>query len=194
MSKPLERSQSMTAYAQTFGDPDTETTSRLRKNLRQYVVERAASRARRRHWVQAGLVVGGLALVAGGLMWTQSKASSGAGVEGAAEEGVVSTGAHGQRIELAHGGRLELDPHTQIRILGDEVTGTSIELLGGVLGVEVEHPVQVQIDRYRVETEGGVLELRPTRGVPLVEVRVGAARVYGPDLPDSGVKVTPASP
>lgn len=194
MSKPLERSQSMTAYAQTFGDPDTETTSRLRKNLRQYVVEREATRARRRHWVQAGLVVGGLTILAGGLMWTQSSASPGPGVEGSTEEGVVSTGEHAQRIELAHGGSLELGPQTRIRILGDGADGTSIELLGGVLGVEVEHPVHVQVGRYRVETEGGTLEMRPTRGVPLVDVRVGTARVFGPDLPESGVKVSPAGP
>lgn len=194
MSKPIERSQSMTAYAQTFGDPDHETTSRLRKNLRQLVVEREASRARRRHWMQAALVVGGLTILGAGAVWMQSGAGSEASVNAPDEDGVVSTGEHAQRIELADGGRLELGPHTRIRILADDGERTSIELLAGVLEVDAAHVVHVQVDRYRVETDGATLELRPTRGVPLVDVRIGAARVYGPDLPEGGVKVSPAAP
>lgn len=192
MSEVLERSQSMTAYAQTFGEPDAETTGRMRKNLRKFVVEREAQRTRRRHWVQASVVVGGLAIGIGALVWTQSSAQPGEEIVEPALDGVVATGERGQEIELAHGGTVRLEPQTRMRILADEASEVSLELRAGALELEAKAPVAVQVERYRVETEGARVEIRHTRGVPLVEVSEGEARLYGPDLPQSGVTVRAA--
>jgi ferric-dicitrate binding protein FerR (iron transport regulator) len=187
----------MTAYAQTFGEPDAETTSRMRKNLNRYIQDREATRTRRRHWVQASLVVGGLAIVVGGLVWTQTKADP--AQEAApvvdASDGVVTTAAVPQTMELAFGGELVLAPETKVRVLGSERGETSIELLEGqveFVPADATHSVRVMVDRYRIDAEGARFEVRRSRGVPLVTVTAGAAAMFGPDLPDEGVKMRAA--
>lgn len=182
----------MSAYAQTFGEPDAETTSRMRKNLNRYMDDRQAARTRRRHWVQASLVVGGLAVVIGGLVWTQTKADPAPETATVVEDGVVSTESVPQTMELGFGGELVLAEQTKLRVLTSERGSTSVELLEGQVGVvpaDATHAVRVQVDRYRIEAEGAAFDVRHSRGVPLVTVHAGSVAMFGPDLPDEGVKM-----
>lgn len=194
MNDTLERSRPMEAYAESYGEPDMETTSRMRSRILDYMEDRAAGRQRWRHWVQAVIAVCVIGAGAAGV-WSWSR--DGEPVEDArAGAGVIATVEQAQEVELEHAGTVRLLPHSGIRIRRDTPDAAVIELLEGEIEVRVDdaEALDYRIDTgdHEVEVHGSRVGVRRTRGVPLVTVYAGYARLHGPDLPAEGVRIVPA--
>lgn len=194
MNDPAERSRPMSVYADTYGEPDFETTSRMRSRIMGYLEEREADRRRFRHWVQAVVVTLVIGVAGVGIWLWQSGGDEGQGAEDAA--GVLATVGHAQEVKLERDDRVLLLPHSGIRVRRDDGDAAVIELLEGELELRLDEvgarTVRVGVGDYEVDVHAARVSIRRTRGVPLVTVYEGFVRLSGPQLPADGIRIAPA--
>lgn len=183
MTAPAERTRSMRAYAEAFGNPSDEASTRMAKRLEAMIVEEEAGGGRRRWWlvwVVAVALIGGTGLAVG--LWLGDTTS----------DGVVAASTSAQRLRLAAGSAV-LKPGAEVRVLHDD--GRSVlELRAGVIELDAGRSsagIQVLNGPYTVEASDARLQVEHSEGVPVVTVSSGEAVVRGPDLPPAGVVVIP---
>jgi ferric-dicitrate binding protein FerR (iron transport regulator) len=175
-------SRSISAYVDTFGEPDHETTSRMRKRLTDFVEAEEGRRRRRRTtlvWVAVGVA----------LLGVGSFAAARLGFVGGSGPAQISGGASGQTVEIPGHGRLELAPGAQLRIEGDLAAGGALELGAGSAQLDLPKGAAVRLRSggYELELEDARVVVRHTDSLPVVDVLRGRVRLFGPDLPLSGV-------
>jgi ferric-dicitrate binding protein FerR (iron transport regulator) len=182
----MERTRSMTAYAEELGEPDPEMTARLRARFERFIEEGGADRGRSRMWWLAAACAVFL-LAAGAALGAWFGSDSGGGVVTAEEEP--------QRLQLA-AGSVVLDAGARVRVLHDE--GRSVvELVEGAVDVDATLSalaVEVISGPYSVGAVGARFRVRSTGDVPVVLVREGEAVMRGAQLPEHGVRFTPPAP
>jgi ferric-dicitrate binding protein FerR (iron transport regulator) len=181
----------MTAFADTHGEPDAETTARMRERLRDSLRAKEGRKRRVRHWLQASAVTAVVLGAVGFAAWNGGWLDGGAD---ATVAGVIQTAEHPQRIERPWG-EVELAARTLVRIDASDA-GDAIELVDGelVVSADADAPIVVRIGTYEVRspvadepTGARRFSVRRTPGVPLVTVHEGRVRMSGPDLPAEGV-------
>jgi ferric-dicitrate binding protein FerR (iron transport regulator) len=184
----------MSVYADTYGEPDFETTSRMRSRIMGYLEDREADRRRVRHWVQAVIATLAIGIAGVGIWLWQAGGAEESGTKDAA--GVLATVGHAQEVKLERDDRVLLLPHSGIRIRRDDGDAAVIELLEGELELRLDdvdaRTVQVRVGDYEVDVHAVRVSIRRTRGVPLVTVHEGSVRLTGPELPTDGIRIAPA--
>jgi ferric-dicitrate binding protein FerR (iron transport regulator) len=183
----------MSVYADTYGEPDFETTSRMRSRIMGYLEERENDRRRVRHWVQAVAVTLVLGVAGVGIWLWQAGGDDRQEATDAA--GVLATVGHAQEVKLERDDRVLLLPHSGIRIRRDDGEAAVIELLEGELELRLDdvdvRAVQVRVGSYEIDVHAVRVSVRRTRGVPLVTVHDGSVRLTGPELPADGIQIAP---
>ena len=186
MKDVRSRSRSMTAFADTHGPPDAETTARMRERLQSKLRDREVDRAKWSTWVKASLVTAVVLGLLGFGAWQMGWLGGGSD---SPSRGVIT--ATDRPMELEHDwGEIVLAPHTLVR-LGEQDDVTEIELVEGEIELRSHDataiPMRVRIGAYEVAGESARFAVHRTPGVPLVTVYVGRVQLKGPDLPSSGV-------
>lgn len=179
----------MAAFADMHGEPDAETTARMRERLRTTLADGQTRKAKVRHWIQASLLT---ALVLAGSGYAAMRAGWLGTPDTVTERGVIQTTTKAQ--ELAVGwGVLRLDPNTVVRV---ESEPRVVELVEGTVDIRIddENATEVRVGAYTASGTGTHFEIRRTPGIPLVTVHDGELVLYGPDLPETGVAIRSPTP
>jgi len=187
MTAPAERTKSMRAYADAFGEPDVDASKRMEQRLESMIAKDEARGGSGRRWLVWAVVVvliGGAGVTVG--IWLGQRGG----------DGVVTASSNPQRLRLA-AGSVVLSPGAKLRVLHDD--GRSVlELRAGAIDLDADEGgagMQVLSGPYTVEALGARLRVEHTDSVPVVTVTTGEAIVRGPNLPGDGVLVVPvASP
>jgi ferric-dicitrate binding protein FerR (iron transport regulator) len=176
----------MRAYAEAFGDPNREASTRMEKRLEAMIAEEEAGGGGRRMWLVWAVLaalIGGTGLAAGVFLGNTG------------DDGVVAASSNAQRLRLVAGSAV-LKPGAEVRVLHDDGR-TVLELRAGVLELDADRSgasMQVLSGPYTVEASDARLQVEHSEGVPVVTVTRGEAVVRGPDLPPAGVVVIPVVP
>jgi ferric-dicitrate binding protein FerR (iron transport regulator) len=197
MSKLDGRSRSMNAFADVHGEPDVETTARMRERLAQTMRAQDDRKRRRRDRLHGVLAATVVLAVAGGVAWQQGWLA-GAGGPADVRPGVLRTAEVAQRVEREWGA-LVIGPRSLVRLSdgdGSPVGEDELELVDGEVEVAVAvagaRAVLVRVGAHTVRVVAGRVAVQRTPGVPLVTVHEGRAELRGPDLPADGVRLGPA--
>lgn len=189
MSDP-EHSQPLQLYADAYGGPDLETTSRARQRVHTYVVERRTRRRRWIHRLQGGL--GTLLVIAAAYgVWSAVGGTLG-GDQPPVRAPAVVTQAQPQTIELPGGGALVVAPQSTVRVMDDGNGATLVEVDVGEIDVDLPAggtTSRFRAGAYEVTATDAHFTMRRRDGAPRVTVGRGAVTLTGPDLPDAGVDI-----